>query len=289
MRSLLLGFGLIFVAATSASAQAVSPAACSSAAAYVNGKALPAPNDTTLVWYALAMCGDVGESAAVQALQSAAVVSETDSARVQTFVTMFGLRRTAALFNAWQALILNPQASDIFKRLAIDTYGALYRPGTSFASPSMAATSVATCGLDIRTSGSFPTGPLSNLPADALNQLASTLASAASNASSSTATRAEANCWGLVLQNFVTPVASKIHGAYICGNKFSVTNTNPVSVVVKADVIPPSALQKIESYTTTVGKSGAVWTLPAVIRGNLRITFKGSVIQTVINSGTACP
>ena len=288
MRPITLSVMGMCVLATALPAQAVSATDCARAAAYVVGQPLPGVNDTPLAWTALSGCDSLGEAAAVQALQSTAVISETDESKIQEFMALFSQRRTSAFFAAWKALILNPQSSDNFKRAAIDAFGNLYRPGMGFTHASTTAVNVASCGVDY-IGGPGPSGALTDLPADALSQMVATFASAAANASNSIATRGRANCWMLFLAHFQPKAASGIHAVYVCGNKFQITNTNAVQVVVNADVIPPTALQKIEHHTNTIPPTSGSWTIPGQMKGNLRVSFNGTVIQTVINGGTACP
>jgi hypothetical protein len=114
---------MLCVTAFPALSQVVSPSDCATAAAAVNGAPLPAPGDTVSIvawaWPTLTLCDSVGVAAAVTALQTTAVVSEVDSARIDVFFAMFSRKTSTAMFNAWQSVIVNSQASDYFKRMAI--------------------------------------------------------------------------------------------------------------------------------------------------------------------------
>lgn len=285
MRLLLSGLLATCVVVSPLSAQAVSNSDCQNAAAFVSGQPLPAVSDTTNnSWSTLALCRDIGEAAALQALQTSIVISEQDSTRVLELFGLFGGRRSIAFFNAWQAVIVNPQASNIFKLRAIRAYGSAYSPGTSFTQASPTARTAASCGF---TDVDDPPA-LSSLPPGSVSQIIATMAAAATNGANSAAVRGLANCWMLTLQLDLPAVASKISGAYVCGNTFTITNTNPMEVVIHADVIPPTALQKIEHHVSSISGNGDVWTLVAQLRGNLRLTFNNAVIQTVVNMGTVC-
>jgi hypothetical protein len=285
MRLPLSGLFLVGLIALPAYGQGVSNSDCTTAAGFVSGRPLPARGDTTdISWSTLALCQSLGETAALQALQSPVVISETDTARVLQFIALFGRRRTIDFFNAWQAVLLNPVASDAFKRSALRAYGSAYSPGVGFTQASMSATSAATCGF----SNVDDPPALASLPTGSVNQIVSTMAAVAANTANSSTLRGQANCWMLTLRVDIAPVAAMIHGAYVCGNTFAITNSNPAQVIINADVIPPSALQKIEHHSSVISGNGSVWNLPALIRGNLRLTLNATVFQTVINTGTVC-
>ncbi len=266
-------------------AQDVPPAQCDSAAAAVTGRPLPAVNDSTFsAWYALVACGDVGETAAVQALQSSAVYAETDSTRVRVFFNLFYARRTTAFFNALQAVVLNSGTSAAFRRQAIRAYGGLYLPGYDFDPPPPTADGIS-CGVSrlVITAA----GPVSNLPSNFLTQMVTTMSAVASNAGNAADSRYQAQCWTQRLQMDIPPVASKIQLAYVCGQRFLITNSNTAPVLIAADVIPPNATEGIEHAAFTV-QPGAAFTFATLKRGTVRISFNGSVVQTKPNGGTAC-
>lgn len=285
MRSQLRTLAFLVAAATPIWAQSTSPLDCRSAAAYVSGRALPSTSDTTLAWNALSACDTTGEAAAVLALQSAVVVSETDSTKVQQFMAMFSQRRTMAFFNAFQSVILNPQASDYFKRVAIRAYGDFYAPRTDFSQAPMSATTLSACQMTYVDNS--PQGSLSNM-SPLVSQMVSTMASAAANPGNSAAARGQATCWMLLLQRSVPAVMSKLQITYVCGNTFKIVNTNGADLNVHADVIPPTALQKIEHQVNTVAGGGGIWMLLTQQKGNVRLSFNNLVGPVVVNGSTVC-
>jgi hypothetical protein len=283
-----LVLALAFFVVTEAVEAQMNPtqATCSSLASAAPGMRLPAPTDTSvggLAWDLLRGCGATGSAAVAAALQSAAIYTESDSARVVEFFTTFRGHRSADLFAALTAVVKNSSASGPVRSEAISALGALYRPHVYFHKSNYLMTNPAPSSCARGYEMGDDSGDQSSLPVDILNQALTAMRLAEADGAASQSVRGAARCWRISLEQDVPPIGSKILLTYICGNRFRVRNTNTAPAKVSTDVYGTTEKHAMIVYP------GYDYFFGNLKKGTVRLFFKGQLVQTKANGGTTCP
>jgi hypothetical protein len=277
----LLAVALSFLASRADAQLTPTPESCTAAATAVAGQRLPAVDDSTnAAWYALSLCGSTGQAAFAQAVQTTAVISDTDEARLQVLFALFRDLRSSAIFTSLRTGIQSGQGSVAFERLAIRALGGMYRPGVDFDSASVNSTSGSFCGMTRRFAQT--SGSLTDLPSDYLNQLLSTMQSVEAATAYPNDIRGAARCWRLLLERDVPPVGSKLLLTYMCNNRFRVRNSNTASAAVSADVYGTTEILR---FTVQPRED---FFIEMAHKGTVRLFFRGGLVQTKANGGKAC-
>jgi len=235
MRVSLLVAAVIAGGASIAGAQAPNPGECNAASAAVSGRALPALDDSTFIWwYTLAGCGPIGERAAAQALRSNALQRENSADRLREFFLLFYARRTPELFAALKDGVASAGASVAYKREAIAALGALHYPGFDFDSGGLEILASTDCGSTRRVL--VGSGSTSDLPAGYLGQMVSVLDDQQHRSSNAPVVRALAYCWRKLLVRDLPIDPKKLKLKHVCEDRFLVTNDNLADATVSVDV-----------------------------------------------------
>lgn len=264
-------------------AQTGAPADCSAAAQRATGARLPDVSDSLFTWHTLRDCGAIGEDAFTQALATAVVLAEADSARVVQVFGMFHGRRTTQLFAALKAVVTNTVASGPIRSEAIRSLGAQYNPAIDFATVdflrAMPPPEVCLMIDGLNNGIGTPTA----LPPDYLKQIVDAMRVAESDGSATQSVRGAALCWRKHLEMYLPALPANLRLTYICGNRFRVRNTNTRPVSVTADVYGTTY------RTSFVVPNGVDYYFTMLKKGTTRLFLDGALVQTKANGGVQCP
>lgn len=271
-RSLLCAWVMLTVAGSLAAAQLVpSPADCSAARKATRNARLPAPDDSTsLYWYTLAACGVDGEAAAAIALGSDAVRRETDSTRIGQFFVLFAARRSGTLFSALAEAAEDEKTSSPLKVEVLRELGWMQMPGVRFDAGGLEVLAKDRCNFT--RDMIVASGTAANLPRDNLMQLVSLERKQEDRKSNPPNVRALAHCWRVDLERAVPPSADNVRFKKVCWRNFVITNSNTALIDVSVEV---EGTQEHHAFMVQGGRDFAF----AVLRdGKVRVTVLGKVI-----------
>lgn len=122
------------------------------------------------------------------------------------------------------------------------------------------------------------------LPGNHLDQTKATVGALAQNSAVTPALRRAAKC---LRNQFSPPILpsidpSLIHGSYICGTRFKVTNNSPLTVELGFEI--PS----VEPRATFMAAAGHETTFSTEYYGTVRLYYGDQLLQSLSNANTKC-
>ena len=278
---------LLVLCASSASAQQPTQAQCDSALAAVSGQRLPSSDPTVADWRGwrtLRDCGNEGALAMAQAVQSAVVLTESDSLRLyDLFTTWWGVR-SPDLYSAYTSVAQNASAVLPLRVLAINALGKFSLPEVTFFG-SVLDPRATVCAPSFGNVDSTDVG--APLPSGFKSSVYATMKAIEADHSGPVTVQGAAHCWRVWLSQTQPFDPTTITLSYVCGNTFRITNTSANTYRFTYQSVGANVLTSESG--TIYGKAFGPTNFTMLYFSTVRLFYNGTLLQSKANGKTVCP
>jgi hypothetical protein len=218
-----------------------------------------------------------------QAVQSSPVLTETDSLRISGLFAMWWGLRSPDLMSAYTSVAENASAGVPLRVLTINALGKLSRTSVEFFGPTDPSALACSVGADYISDSTNVGSPL---PAGYKTSIYNTMKAIEADLSGPVAVRGVAHCWRVWLGRYEPLDISTITLSYVCGTTFRIANPNANGYVFTFQSVGANVLTSQNGVIKAAGFGNTDFSM--IYPGTLRLFYKGTLIQTKPNGGTAC-